>query len=109
MQNKTLERQTTGPIHAPSHHAPLAGQEIHETVARLEARIKKLGDICNELNPYSPMSNELKKRLREFNIMEFEDPFKITNALLMLLEDSINELHLLQPLSPEELAKENLR
>jgi hypothetical protein len=82
---------------------------LQENIQLLESRIKKLGDICNELNPYAPMSDEFKKRLREFNIMEFEDPFKITNALLMLLEDSIDELHTYRPLSPEELEKENLR
>lgn len=82
---------------------------LQDNIQKLEERIKKLGDICNELNPYAPMTDEFKKRLREFNIMEFEDPFKITNALLMLLEDSIDELHMLAPLSPEELEKENLR
>lgn len=92
-------------------HKPIPGHnpELDETILRLEARIKKLGDICNDLNPYAPVSDEFKKRLREFNIMEFEDPFKITNALLRLLEDSIDELHKLRPLSPEELLKENLR
>jgi hypothetical protein len=90
-----------------SHFSP--DQEKIAAIAILEARIKKLGDICNELNPYAPVSKEFQLRLREFNIMEFEDPFKITNALLRLLEDSIDELHVLRPLSPEELAKENLR
>ena len=28
---------------------------------------------------------------------QFNDPFKITNALLILLEDSIDELHILKP------------
>jgi hypothetical protein len=55
------------------------------------------------------MSDEFKKRLREFNIMEFEDPFKITNALLSLLEDAISELHVLKPLSEEEKLKEMYR
>jgi len=105
MQNKSLERDnhSAGVSHQPGLNP------VDETVKALEARIKKLGDICNELNPYAPMDDEFKKRLREFNIMEFEDPFKITNALLMLLEDSIDELHKIRPLSPEEMMKENLR
>lgn len=103
MQNKSSQDHN----HTPGQF-PLSS-EIQEKVLDLETRIKKLGDICNELNPYQPVDAEFKLRLREFNIMEFEDPFKITNALLMLLEDSIDELHELRPLSPEELLKENYR
>lgn len=80
-----------------------------EKIQSLENRIKKLGEICNELNPYLPVSPEFKMRLREFNIHEATDPFQVTNALLRLLEDSINELHLLKPLSEEEMRIENLR
>lgn len=100
MQNKSLESDKQTSVFS----SPLS-----ETIEVLEARIKKLSDICNELNPYAPVDESFKKRLREFNIMEFEDPFKITNALLRLLEDSIDELHRLRPLSPEEMMKENLR
>lgn len=106
MQNKVLERDNHR--HGLNQSAPI-GTPLDETIAALEARIKKLGDICQELNPYAPVSEEFKKRLREFHILEFDDPFKITNALLMLLEDSIDELHQLRPLSPEELHKENCR
>lgn len=100
MQNKSLESDKQTSVFS----SPLS-----ETIEVLEARIKKLSDICNELNPYAPVDESFKKRLREFNIMEFEDPFKITNALLRLMEDSIDELHQLRPLSPEEMMKENLR
>ena len=82
---------------------------IEEKIQALEERIQKLDSICNELNPYTPVPEEFKKRLREFNIMEFEDPFKITNALLRLIEDSIDELHEFKPLSPEEKLRESLR
>ncbi|MBP9681886.1 MAG: hypothetical protein KBD76_10810 [Bacteriovorax sp.] len=85
----------------------IKGEE--ESILLLEARIKKLDEICTELNPYIPVSLEFQKRLREFNIMEYEDPFKITNALLRLLEDSVDELHRLRPLSAEEKLKESYR
>lgn len=68
-----------------------------DKIRYLEERIKKLGDICTDLNPYIPITDDFKLRLREFNILEFEDPFKITNALLILLEDTIDELHVLKP------------
>lgn len=105
MQNKTFDQGISTPGQNFDHLGPVDSEHI----ISLEARIKTLSDICNELNPYSPVTEDFKKRLREFNIMEFEDPFKITNALLRLLEDSIEELHQLRPLSPEELLKENLR
>lgn len=101
MQNKNTHNAILQDAHL---HA-----DISEKINLLENRIKKLGDICNELNPYLPVPPEFKLRLREFNILEVEDPFKITNALLRLLEDSINELHVLKPLSDEEMRIENLR
>lgn len=80
-----------------------------EKILFLENRIKKLGEICNDLNPYQPIAPEFKLKLREFNIVEATDPFHVTNALLRLLEDAINELHVLKPLSEEEMRIENLR
>ena len=68
-----------------------------EKILYLEERIKRLGEICNDLNPYTAIPEDFRLRLREFNIMEFNDPFKVTNALLMLLEDTIDELHILKP------------
>lgn len=87
MLNKTINDQGGHP----------ALTQNDDKILYLEERIKKLGEICNDLNPYTPISPEFKLRLREFNILEFDDPFKITNALLILLEDSIDELHILKP------------
>ncbi len=70
---------------------------LQEKIDYLEARIKVLGDICSELNPYEEIPDELKMRLMDFNIVGLEDPFKVTNQLLTLLEDSIDELHIIKP------------
>jgi len=83
--------------------------ELQEKIEALQSRIKKLNDICIELNPYAPVDKSFQNRLIEFNIIEYEDPFKITNALLRLLEDSIDELHILKPLSPEVMLAEKYR
>lgn len=80
-----------------SNHPSINIQNNEEKIEYLEARIKKLESICLDLNPYSPVPDDFKIRLREFNIMEFDDPFKITNALLILLEDTIDELHIIKP------------
>ena len=87
MQNKIINDQGANPVLIQN----------DEKILYLEDRIKKLGEICTDLNPYMPIPDDFKLRLREFNIMEFSDPFKITNSLLMLLEDTIDELHILKP------------
>ena len=70
---------------------------LQEKIDYLEARIKTLGDICTEINPYEAIPDELKMKLMDFNILDLDDPFKVTNRLLMLLEDTIDELHILKP------------
>lgn len=97
----------------PAHNEVFSPAEIlnplQEKVDYLEARIKKLSDICNELNPYEPITADLKMRLMDFHILDLSDPFKITNTLLMLLEDTIDELHVIKPFNSEEsLVKEIL-
>lgn len=74
---------------------------LQEKINMLEARIKVLGDICSEINPYTEISDDLKMRLMDFNILELSDPFKVTNTLLMLLEDTIDELHIIKPFDVE--------
>lgn len=76
---------------------------LQEKIDYLEARIKVLGDICSEINPYEEIPDELKMRLMDFNILELNDPFKVTNQLLLLLEDSIDELHIIKPFDDSEL------
>lgn len=74
---------------------------LQEKINYLEARIQVLSDICIEINPYETIPDELKMRLMDFNILGFDDPFKVTNSLLKLLEDTIDELHLLKPFDYE--------
>ncbi len=76
---------------------------LQEKIDYLEMRIKVLGDICTEINPYDQISDDLKMRLMDFNILDLTDPFKVTNQLLMLLEDTIDELHVLKPFDDSDL------
>ena len=77
-------------------------EQTLERVSILEEKIAKLSALCQELNPYEPIDEQFKLRLKELNILEFEDPFKITNALLILLEDAIDELHIYKSVDPKE-------
>lgn len=92
--NKTIHESNANKLFRPD--------PLQEKIEYLEARIKKLGDICSELNPYAPIPNELKMRLMDFNILDLSDPFKITNTLLVLLEDTIDELHIIKPFNEDE-------
>ncbi len=68
----------------------------NDRVEELEAKIADLRYICDNLNPYGEIDQDLKERLNQHQIYDFYDPFTITNKLLVALEDSIEELHRLK-------------
>lgn len=74
----------------------------NEKIEILEAKIAKLNKICDEVNPYQELSEEMKNQLRELGILEFSNPFHITNTLVMILEDTIDELHQIKPFEVNE-------
>jgi len=61
-------------------------------IIQLEKRVDTLKHICQDLNPYEPMTEQQKTVLERFDITDISDPFKVTNLLLMQLEDAITEL-----------------
>ncbi len=66
----------------------------------LETRIKVLRSLCDQLDPYSPLEAETKNRLKELNINPINDPFALTNQLLLLMEDALEELESRHPSRP---------
>ena len=78
-----LSTQHSSLIHSPE-------KQLDDTT--LEQRFKKLSSLCLELNPYLPLSPEIKEQLKEFHITEFHDPFTITNKLLVLLDEAEHDL-----------------
>ena len=62
----------------------------------LEQKIDELNDLCGGMDPYNEVGESEKKRLLEFGIEENADPFEITNRLVVMLEDSIEELQKLK-------------
>jgi hypothetical protein len=77
--------------------------EINEEITLLKKRIEKLSFICEEINPFNELNDEQKDLLQSVGILDFSNPFHITNTLVVLLEDSIEKLHLLNPNSNPEL------
>jgi len=68
----------------------------NERIDFLANNIDVLNRLCLKLDPYKPVSKEHQNLLKAFNIEDFYDPFKVTNQLLVLLENYIEELHSLQ-------------
>ena len=71
-------------------------QTHSEYISQLEGRISELNQLCANLDPYATIDEEEIKVLKKFNIQNWQDPFKLTNQLVLLLEDSIEELHRLK-------------
>ncbi|MFZ8933427.1 MAG: hypothetical protein ACO20H_04575 [Bacteriovoracaceae bacterium] len=53
----------------------------------LENEAQKLSKLCQMINPYEKLGKETKDELFRLGIVNFEDPFAITNELLILLEE----------------------
>jgi len=76
----------------------ISENEKAERALILENRISSLRKICEELNPFGNVEQEIKDQLKAFGIVHFDDPFQLTNRLILLMEDSIQELQELQGL-----------
>jgi len=90
----TMEKQTNENL--DKSNEPVSQKDNHyigreEYLLNLEVKIAELKDLCQNLDPYSPLSEKAKSKLLGHGINEFDNPFTITNKLLLLLEDSISE------------------
>lgn len=61
-------------------------------IMNLEILISKLKGICHEIDPYTELTLSMKERLIDVGIEEFDDPFALTNKLLFITENAIEEL-----------------
>ncbi len=62
----------------------------------LKRRVSYLNDICNTLNPYAPITIDMQKKLQRFHIKDLNDPFSITNKIVVMLENSVEDMHQLE-------------
>lgn len=63
---------------------------------RLEKRVKKLENLCQEINPFIPISDDLKDKLSLVGIVHWRDPDHLTKQIILMFEDSVKELRDLQ-------------
>lgn len=58
----------------------------------LEKRVKKLEMLCQEVDPFIPLTDELKHELSLFGIVTWRDPDHLTKQIILMFEDSVKEL-----------------
>jgi hypothetical protein len=61
-------------------------------IEELSTVIEDLNMLCNDLDPYLPLSEDQLKQLSAYGIFKDDDPFLITNKLVLILENSVEEL-----------------
>lgn len=54
-----------------------------------DEQLAELQEFCQTFNPYEELSLESKLRLQEYGVESFENPFEVTNKLLLLLENNL--------------------
>jgi len=61
-------------------------------IAQLKSRAQLLRELCENLDPYSPLTNEERDLLESLGVYNYEDPFQLTNELIMKMEDTLEEI-----------------
>ncbi len=70
----------------------LMGEQLETPTPELKKKAAVLKKLCQELDPYAPLGARQKKKLASLGVNNLDDPFQITNQLLLLLEDALEEL-----------------
>ena len=69
---------------------------IDNRLKLINEKVEKLNLLCTDLDPYKEIPTQFQKELNNIGIFELNDPFVVTNKLVILLEESIEELHQLE-------------
>ncbi len=71
------------------------GQMPHHQahLGKLQGRIEVLRSLCQEIDPYAPLNSEVREQLEELGIDAGEDPFALTNRLILMMENALEEFH----------------
>jgi hypothetical protein len=62
------------------------------SLSDLETRAEVLKELCHNLDPYSPISDPDAKKLADVGINTIDDPFHLTNILILYVEDTLEEI-----------------
>lgn len=91
MENNNLipDNFNTPGLGVPFSDKKLRLEELRVKAARLNA-------LASDLDPYQELSDENRAELKAVGVLVLDDPFAITNQLVVILEDTIEELHRLE-------------
>ncbi len=62
------------------------------SIAELEKTVGDLTKLCQEINPFMPLSENERESLKKLSINPEAGPYAITNELILRLENSIEQL-----------------
>ena len=74
------------------HLSVLNQKTLEVRIKQCEAKISDLKHFCDHFDPYKELSGKDISFLKKYEILAPYDPFIITNKLLMLMENTIEEL-----------------
>ncbi len=77
-------------------------KEVETPTPELKKKATALKKLCQGLDPYAPLSALQKKKLTNLGVQNLEDPFQLTNQLLLLLEDALEELETRKAAAPSQ-------
>lgn len=91
-----MENNTLIPDHfnTPGLAAPLSDRKLRYEALRV--KVDKLNALASDLDPYQPISVEVQAELKNLGVVVLDDPFALTNQLVVILEDTIDELQKLE-------------
>ncbi len=64
-----------------------------DKISLLKNRVKTLQDICDEIDPFSEISEKHRETLSRIGPFDFTDPYGLTNQLIMMTENTLEEIH----------------
>lgn len=62
------------------------------SLEELTSKADQLKNICLNLDPYAPMSEAEVETLKSLGLKELEDPFRLTNELILRMENLLEEI-----------------
>ncbi len=65
---------------------------LNEEFFILEKKAKTLYELCQTIDPFRPLTEEEKLKLKEFNLHLIDDPYRLTALLITMMEDTMLEI-----------------
>ncbi len=91
MENKTL---ISDHFNTPGLNTLFSDKKLR--LVELRNKVLKLNAMAETLDPYKEIPLETQDELKSLGVLVLDDPFAITNQLVVILEDTVEELHKLE-------------